>query len=108
MLVLTRKPEETIHIGDDVVLRVIKVKGNKVQLGIEAPKNIAVIRSELLEKDKQAAKELAAQESAVVSERNPGQPKMKFELTDQSTDMIHAIDLKKTNGPGGLNLVVAS
>jgi len=48
MLVLTRKPNEGILIGSDIVVTVINIEGDRVRLGIEAPKNIRVIREELL------------------------------------------------------------
>lgn len=48
MLVLSRKLNETIHIGQDIVIKVVKVKGSIVGLGIEAPAEVKVLRSELL------------------------------------------------------------
>jgi len=47
MLVLTRKLDETIVIGEDVNVRVIKLQGNRVRLGIEAPEDVNVRRGEL-------------------------------------------------------------
>ncbi len=47
MLVLSRKREEKLQIGDDIVVTILKVKGNSVQIGIEAPRNVRVLRSEL-------------------------------------------------------------
>lgn len=47
MLVLTRKQEEQIRIGDDIVITILRVKGNTIRVGIEAPKGVRVIRSEL-------------------------------------------------------------
>ena len=47
MLVLNRKQNEGIHIGDNVVLRVLGIRGSNVRLGIDAPKSIAIRRSEL-------------------------------------------------------------
>ncbi len=47
MLVLSRKTDETIFIGDDVQIKVISISKDKVKLGIEAPKNVSVIRGEL-------------------------------------------------------------
>lgn len=47
MLVLSRKPNQSIHIGDDIVLVVLDVRGNRVCLGIEAPADIALRRGEL-------------------------------------------------------------
>lgn len=49
MLVLTRKPAETIKIGDDVVIKVIKTGSGSVKIGIDAPDAVRVIRGELLE-----------------------------------------------------------
>jgi carbon storage regulator len=48
MLVLTRKPCERIQIGDSIVVTVVRVEGNAVRLGIEAPSDVAVYRQELL------------------------------------------------------------
>jgi carbon storage regulator len=50
MLVLSRKPMERIHIGDSVVVTVLEVRGNKARIGIDAPDNIHVLRSELLDR----------------------------------------------------------
>jgi len=49
MLVLTRKPGEKIHIGGDITIIVVNVKGTKIRLGIDAPKEVAVLRAELKE-----------------------------------------------------------
>ena len=47
MLVLSRKAGQTLHVGDDVVITVIKAGRNKVRLGIEAPDNVQIVRGEL-------------------------------------------------------------
>lgn len=47
MLVLSRKTQERIQIGDNVVVTVLRVKGNMVRIGIEAPKDVRVMRAEL-------------------------------------------------------------
>jgi carbon storage regulator len=47
MLVLTRKLQERIKIGDNVTITVLRVKGNAVRIGIEAPRSVRVIRAEL-------------------------------------------------------------
>lgn len=49
MLILTRKPNESIMIGHDVTVTVLWVKGNHVRIGIEAPKSIPVHRDEIYE-----------------------------------------------------------
>ncbi len=47
MLVLSRKSTEDILIGDSIVVTVLEIRGNKVRIGINAPKEIQVLRSEL-------------------------------------------------------------
>ena len=47
MLVLTRKTDEVITIGDDIRIMVIEIRGDKVRLGIDAPKHIGVHRQEV-------------------------------------------------------------
>lgn len=49
MLVLTRKPGERIVIGNDIVLEVLEVQGNRIRIGIQAPQGVPILRSELLE-----------------------------------------------------------
>ena len=49
MLVLSRQKDESIIIGDDVEVTIVDVRGNKVRLGITAPKNIPVHRREVYE-----------------------------------------------------------
>jgi len=48
MLVLTRKQNEGILIGSDISITVINIEGDKVRIGIDAPKNVRVIREELI------------------------------------------------------------
>ena len=47
MLVLTRKKEEKIWIGNDISFSIIEIRGDKVKIGIDAPKEIAVHRDEV-------------------------------------------------------------
>ncbi len=48
MLVLTRKLNEQIKIGRDITITIVRLKGNVVRVGIDAPKNVRIARSELL------------------------------------------------------------
>jgi carbon storage regulator len=54
MLVLSRKTGESIVVGSDIHVRVIDITGNRVKLGIEAPRSLRVLRSELVEEDEPA------------------------------------------------------
>ncbi|MDS9470329.1 carbon storage regulator CsrA [Sporosarcina pasteurii] len=49
MLVLSRKSNETIKVGDDIELRILEVKGDTVRIGIEAPKSVDILRGELVQ-----------------------------------------------------------
>jgi len=49
MLVLSRKKNETIVIRDDIVVTVVEIRGDRVRLGIEAPREVAVHRREVYE-----------------------------------------------------------
>ncbi len=49
MLVLTRKKKESITIGNDVRVTVVEIRGSQVRLGIEAPRNTPVNRTEVYE-----------------------------------------------------------
>jgi carbon storage regulator len=55
MLILTRRPMETIFIGDEVTVTVLGVVGNQVRFGIEAPRHIVIDRAEIHERKKRAA-----------------------------------------------------
>ena len=54
MLVLSRKKNESIVIRDDIVVVVVDIRGDKVRLGIEAPKEVTVHRQEVYEAIKKA------------------------------------------------------
>ena len=48
MLVLSRKPGESILIGDDIEISIVEVRGDTVRIGINAPRNITILRQELM------------------------------------------------------------
>ncbi|VAW78371.1 Carbon storage regulator [hydrothermal vent metagenome] len=52
MLILTRRIDETLMIGDDIQVTVRGIKGSQISIGIEAPKAVAVMREELLTHDR--------------------------------------------------------
>ena len=53
MLILTRRPGETIMIGDEITVTVLGVKGNQVRIGVNAPKDVIVHREEIVERIRQ-------------------------------------------------------
>lgn len=48
MLVLSRRPGESVVVGDDVTISILEVRGDVVRVGISAPRSVAVHRAELL------------------------------------------------------------
>jgi carbon storage regulator len=52
MLILTRRVNETLMIGDEVTVTVLGVNGNQVRIGVNAPKEVAVHREEIYERIK--------------------------------------------------------
>ena len=60
MLVLSRHRDESIMIGDNIVITIVDIRGDKVRLGIQAPTNVPVHREEIykaIQKEASAAKE---------------------------------------------------
>jgi carbon storage regulator CsrA len=62
MLVLSRKVGERIHVGDDIVLEIRRIAGNRVTLALDAPRHVRILRGEL---------EVAAREFRPASETCP-------------------------------------
>jgi carbon storage regulator len=64
VLILTRKTEQGIVIADDIVVRVLSIEGERVKLGIDAPRAISVLREELIAEvvgeNRQAAQHLGS------------------------------------------------
>ena len=52
MLIMTRKPNEKVMVGDDITVTILGVKGNQVRIGVNAPKDVAVHREEIYERIK--------------------------------------------------------
>jgi carbon storage regulator len=63
MLVLSRKVGERIHVGEDIVLEVRRISGNRVTLALEAPRDVRILRGEL----ERAAREFDAPNAAPAS-----------------------------------------
>mgnify|MGYP001206276318 FL=1 len=62
MLILTRRVGESLMIGDDVTITVLGVKGNQVRIGVDAPKEVAVHREEILNRIEDAASRKAGED----------------------------------------------
>ena len=68
MLVLSRHRDESIMIGDDVVVTIVDIRGDKVRLGIDAPTSIPVHRQEVYEAIKRENEQAAQVKPADVNE----------------------------------------
>lgn len=78
MLVLSRQRDETIMIGDEVEITVVDIRGDKVRLGITAPRHIQVHRKEVYEaikRENQQAANVTAEDVAEVIPQNERQKK---------------------------------
>lgn len=77
MLVLTRKLDESIRIGDDIKITILRIKGNTIRLGIEAPRDVRVVRSELnIVLSADATQGESATMTAIVDSPNPSTPRL--------------------------------
>jgi carbon storage regulator len=71
MLVLTRKPGQSIMIGEGVEIQVLSVSGEKVRLGVTAPKDVAIFRNEVYERmaEEKASRKDADRDSVPAAQR---------------------------------------
>ena len=70
MLVLSRSKDESIMIGDDIEITIIDVRGDKVRLGIVAPRSVAVHRKEVYEAIQREKEELIKNMGEDITEQN--------------------------------------
>jgi carbon storage regulator len=54
MLVLSRKPEQSLNLGDDITITVLGIDGDRVKLGIVAPRSVTVLRQEVYQQVRSA------------------------------------------------------
>jgi carbon storage regulator len=74
MLVLSRQRDESIVIGDNIVVTVVDVRGDKVRLGIEAPREISVHRREVydaIQRENQQAAQIRPEEARRIGNARP-------------------------------------
>ncbi|MCB0353435.1 MAG: carbon storage regulator CsrA [Bdellovibrionales bacterium] len=69
MLILTRKPGESVYIGDNIKITIVEIKGHQIRVGIDAPREMRIYREEIynqiLEENKQAADSGAASDQGL-------------------------------------------
>lgn len=78
MLVLSRHRDESIMIGDDVVVTIVDIRGDKVRLGINAPQDVPVHRQEVYEaiqRENRRAAQITPAETRSLAKPRPAAPK---------------------------------
>lgn len=68
MLVITRKTDEGLVIGEDTKIRILEVGKDRVRIGIEAPMNVKIIREELYDTEKQNLQAAGALSQSVMAQ----------------------------------------
>ena len=71
MLVLSRKKNESIIINDDITIVVVEIRGDKVRLGVEAPKEVPVHRNEVYEAIRRNQNKDAGEQAVTQRDGNP-------------------------------------
>lgn len=71
MLVLARHRNERIRIGDDVVVTIVEIRGDKVRLGIDAPNDVAVHRQEVYDAIKREGQKLKPADVVPIQQQTP-------------------------------------
>lgn len=113
MLILTRKPGESLYIGDNIKITIVEIKGHQIRVGIDAPTDLRIYREEIylqiLEENKAAAaaagpgsdaglEGLSANWSGATGEGDPNKKK-KASLGSLSVGSLKAHTPKKVDGP---------
>ncbi|WP_257350269.1 carbon storage regulator CsrA [Pseudalkalibacillus decolorationis] len=74
MLVLTRKPNQSIQIGEDIEITVLEIDGDQIKLGINAPKEVDIHRKEIY---------------LAIQDENSSAASASSDVLDQLTELIH-------------------
>ena len=97
MLVLSRQRDETIMIGDEVEITVVDIRGDKVRLGITAPRHIQVHRKEVYEAIKRENQQAAGLKPQDVSEVVQGSPQPDNPIAMNPEEKKNVTDQKHPN-----------
>lgn len=105
MLVLTRKQQEKICIGNGITITVLKMKGKSVRLGIEAPKEVPVIRGELRFEERPLPEEEPQEEEVSAERKSPSAKASRIRETNWASDTqavlkrVSRDEVEKLRGP---------
>ena len=78
MLVLTRKKDEDIIIGEDIRISVVSIDGDRVRIGIDAPEELTILRAELLDETEAVNRQAARVPSLTIDDLSKFIDKNKF------------------------------
>src|SRR3954447_17693669 len=101
MLVLSPQRDETIMIGDDVEVTVVDIRGDKVRLGITAPREVSVHRKEVydaIRRENRDASRLTPQDVAGRVRQLPAQPHLRIAQSPLTIRPAAEADLDAING----------
>lgn len=101
MLVLSRKEKEQILIGEDITITLLRIDGNKVRIGIDAPKEVRIIRGELRVKEASLELDVDADAGNPISDREQAFAHPQESQQDRiETPRVPALAAGKTRRPG--------
>jgi carbon storage regulator len=98
MLVLTRKADQSIMIGDDIEIVVSSIEGNAVRIGIKAPRDLKILRKETFEEVRQEnirAVQAASQFTGEINKMLPRNPGKKGQADNIQAEEIKSGDVEK-------------
>jgi carbon storage regulator CsrA len=73
MLVLTRKLQQQIKIGEQITVTILRVKGSTVRVGVQAPREVRVVRGELPKEQQSIVETVGSEESTIIEFRIPAE-----------------------------------
>lgn len=92
MLVLSRKTQESIRVGDSITVTIVRIKGNTVRIGIEAPESVKIVRSELPNFHTAGAETADATAAEVEAEPSEAYLVKQFRLRNTSLPKVESED----------------
>ena len=98
MLVLTRKLNEEITIGDNIKVTVLQIKGNSIRLGIDAPKDVRIVRGELPIKQETHTANMTVVLSDARDDRGVELDVVPFERSDRRSKGHNSNRFSQSNG----------
>ena len=108
MLVLTRKKSESIVIGNNIRIHIVDIRGEKVRIGVEAPKDVSIFRDEIYEEIIKQNIEAAKISTSVLDKANTKLFTLNNETTAKNAEIndnpgVNRAELNNNPGTGNLN-----